>query len=117
MRICEIGFLGKVEMKSNHLVVGSLVVLALSVAYYLLLYLPKQQELRLQQQEITLRKQTYEVCQKEEDESIDKITEFFIKENPVITKQELGEKLIPVITKRDELVANCVEKRLQEYRK
>ena len=104
-------------MKNNKIIVGSLVIIAISIAYYLLLYLPKQQELRLQQQETNLRKQTYELCVKEEDESVDKFTEFLIRENPAITKQELGDKLMPILTKRDELVANCVEKRLQEYNK
>lgn len=104
-------------MKNNKLIVGSLVVIAFSVAYYLLIYLPKQQELNLRQQETNLKKQTYELCLKEFEELNDKAIELWIRENPAITKQELGEKLMPILSKKDEIVTNCVEKRLQEYKK
>ncbi|MEK7534085.1 MAG: hypothetical protein AAB600_01995 [Patescibacteria group bacterium] len=93
-------------MKNNQLVVGSFIIIALSIAYYLLLYLPKQQE-------ISLRKQVYEVCLKETDSS-----ELLNNQADVLMGQygkEDGITKWGVI--RDTWVNNCVEKRLQEYNK
>ena len=85
-------------MKSNQLVMGSLVVITLSVAYYLLLYLPKQQD-------IALRKQTYELCRKEWMES--KVMQVLVG---VVSSSELTDTF-------NKMVSNCVEKRLQEYKR
>ncbi|MDD5415926.1 MAG: hypothetical protein PHE48_02880 [Candidatus Daviesbacteria bacterium] len=105
------------RLANTKIVIGLLVLIAVSVAYFFLIYLPKQQEFRLRQQETTLRKQTYELCLKEWNGMYDKAGELFVRENPEITKQELGDKLIPIINKKDEIITNCVEKRLQEYKK
>lgn len=104
--------------KNNMVIVGSVAVIALSVAYYLLLYLPKQQELRLQEQETSLRKQTYELCLKEWNDISDSSDEFWASQVVArqITQGERIQRAMDFATQKDKFLTNCVEKRLQEYK-
>ncbi|MBI2017441.1 hypothetical protein HYS92_00160 [Candidatus Daviesbacteria bacterium] len=107
------------KLRNNILVIGSVVLIAIAVAYYFLIYLPKQQELRLLQEETTLRKQTYELCLKEVnnliDESVNTLGRMFAAGE--ITKQVMEDRVMILLSKKDEVITNCVEKRIQEYRK
>ena len=102
--------MAKGNIKNNQFVamgvVVSLVVVALSFAYYLLVSLPKQQD-------ITLRKQTYELCLKEINSSrvYTDVGNSLVKQYGLVE----GGKEFGVIY--NEAVASCVEKRLQEYNK
>lgn len=106
------------KLTNNKLVVGSLVLIAVSVAYYLLIYLPKQQELRVRQEEISLRKQVYELCLKEYVQMENSLGDFLAQQRlqGQITQQEMGEKSLLLQSKKDEFLTNCVEKRLQGYK-
>lgn len=107
------------KLKNDKLVIGSLVLIAASISYYLLIYLPKQQELKVRQEEITLRKQVYEICFKEFTEMETSLGDFLAQQRLAgqITQQEMGEKTILLESKKDDFLTNCVEKRLQGYQK
>lgn len=102
-------------MKNNKFIiigVGLLAITAIAISYYLFAYIPKQRE-------ITLRKQTYELCVKEQGETSDAAVRVLSQRvvNGEITKQVMDKALVLLNTKRDEMINNCVEKRLQEYKK
>lgn len=111
-----------IEVKNNKFivigVVCSLVVITLLIAFYLLIYLPKQQE-------ITLRKQVYELCIKEFNELSNSDTYVRYLGEQVVArkmteeemKQKIAELVILMQSKKDEIITNCVEKRLSEYKK
>lgn len=109
------------ELKTNKVV---LIVIGIIIAYLLIVYLPKQQELKSRQQENTLiqqetslRKQVYELCVKEIDESGKTVGDYLkwqLNTNQ-ITQQEFLGGLALFASKRDESVTNCIEKRLQDY--
>lgn len=107
------------KLMNNKVALGALVLIAIAVAYFLLVYLPKQQELRLQQQETNLRRQTYEICLKEYDELSDSAGSALAQRaaNREITEQEMQERILLIVTGKDKIVTNCVEKRLGEYKK
>jgi len=113
------------ELKNNKIVSGALILIAIAIAYYLLISLPKQQELRSQQQEISLRKQTYEICLKEFEELSNNDAGIRYWSGQVVAgelteeemKQKITELTFAVLSKKDEFLVNCVEKRLQEYNK
>lgn len=119
------------ELKNNRIV---LIAIGIIIAYLMLVYLPKQEELKLRQQEnaliqqeTSLRKQTYEICLKEfdklYDDSSDMFRYVFAKQviAGTITEQEMNQKLFnaltPILNSKDTLITKCVEKRLQEYKK
>ncbi|MEK7534079.1 MAG: hypothetical protein AAB600_01965 [Patescibacteria group bacterium] len=100
------------ELRNQKILIVSLVVIAISIAYYVLIYLPKQQD-------ITLRKQVYELCVKEVAEARKTLGQYF---NQQFLAQEIDQKkyletLALVASRNDEVIANCVEKRLQEYKR
>lgn len=100
------GSLEKVKMKNNKLIIGSVVVIALSIAYYLLAYLPKQQE-------ISLRRQVYELCLKETNSN----KAFEDKGYELMTQYGKEEGIKMWGAQREIMIQSCVEKRLQEYKK
>src|SRR3989344_4027157 len=106
------------ELKNNKIVSGALILIAIAIAYYLLISLPKQQE-------ISLRKQTYEICLKEFEELSNNDAGIRYWSGQVVAgelteeemKQKITEFTFAVLSKKDEFIVNCVEKRLQEYNK
>lgn len=99
------------ELKNN-IIVGSLVLIAISVAYFLLVHIPKQQE-------ITLRKQVYELCRKEWDEMSKEAGESFARmwATGQITQEEMAQRTVDLASQQDRALQFCVEKRIKEYRK
>lgn len=99
-------------MKSNKFVIGSFAIMGISIAYFLLVYIPKQQE-------TNLRKQTYELCLKDWNKVDEDTKDILARQFSAgqITKEELADKVLLINSKKDEYLTNCVEKRLQEYKK
>lgn len=108
-------------MKNNKFIlvtVGLFVAIIVLVAYYLLVYQPKQQE-------IILRKQTYELCVKKFDEISNSDAYLRLLAGEVVagrmTKTEMNQELAKWVfalqARKDGFLAECVEKRLNEYKK
>ena len=95
---------------TNTVFISAVALIAIAIAYFLLVHLPKQQN-------ITLRKQTYEICKREWDEGYDKITKSTnnLMMGGVYTPQQALEESLRVQAREDGFLTECVEKRLNEY--
>ena len=100
-------------------ILWAIVFIVLIVAYYFFVQKPKELESLNKQREITLRKEVYENCSKGFGESIETYGKLLLNKvaSGELAEQKWKEELILYTSKRDQVVNNCVEKRLQEYKK
>ena len=71
------------------------------------------------QQEISIRKQVYELCLKEYDQMENSLGDFLAQQRIVgqITQDEMVGKALLLQSKKDEFLTNCIEKRIKGYNK
>lgn len=97
---------------TNMMFASAVAVIVITVAYFLLVHLPKQQK-------TSLRKQAYELCKKEWDEGYEKISKSLdnLTASGAVTSQDNLDQMLLVQGRKDGFLAECVEKRLSEYQK